>query len=75
MTTKFPETETFDEILIISEVARELKCSKAHVYKAIRGEVAGVRCLPVISMGTRRLILRSSLEKWKHENEASDQAE
>lgn len=60
-----------DEILTVSAIAHELRCSKSHVYKVIRGEVAGVTSLPAISMGTRRLIRRSSFEQWKQENEAS----
>ena len=33
--------EDFDKILTIAEVAAELRCSKAHVYNAINGKVAG----------------------------------
>ena len=33
---------SFDEILTISEVSAELRCSKVHVYNAINGKVAGV---------------------------------
>ena len=33
--------EDFDKILTIAEVAAELRCSKAHVYNAINGMVAG----------------------------------
>ena len=58
-----------DEILTIPEVAAELRCSKAHVYNIIRGRVAGVQRLPVISLGRRKLVRRSSLEKWKAEHE------
>ena len=58
-----------NEILTPTEAAHELRCSKAHVYKAIRGEIKGVSRLPAISMGTRRLIRRCSLERWKQENE------
>jgi excisionase family DNA binding protein len=58
-----------DRILTVPEVAADLKCSKAHVYKTINGEVPGVTPLPAITMGRRRLIRRSSLEAWKEENE------
>ena len=34
--------EDFDKIPTIAEVAAELRCSKAHVYNAINGRVAGV---------------------------------
>lgn len=58
-----------DEILTIPEVAVDLRCSKAHVYKVIRGLVAGVSALPVIEIGRRKLVRRSSLEAWKRANE------
>ncbi len=58
-----------DEILTVSEVAAELRCSKAHVHNVINGKVAGVSSLPAIHMGRRRLIRRSVLEKWKRANE------
>ncbi len=61
--------ETQDNVLTVSEVATDLRCSKAHVYKAINGDVLGVSPLPAITMGRRRLIRRSSLEQWKRANE------
>jgi len=60
---------THDEILTVAEVAAELRCSKAHAYKAIAGKVAGVSQLPAISMGRRKLVRRSALEHWKRANE------
>jgi hypothetical protein len=50
------------EILNIAEVALLLRCSKAHVCKAINGQVPGISRLPAISMGRRKLIRRQSLE-------------
>jgi excisionase family DNA binding protein len=58
-----------DEILTATEVAAELRCSKAYVYNAIAGKVEGVSPLPAIHMGRRKLIRRSSLERWKRLNE------
>ena len=58
-----------DEILTVEQVADELHCSKAHVYNAINGKVQGVSQLPAITMGRRKLVLRSSLEWWKKTNE------
>ncbi len=58
-----------DDILTISDVATELRCSKAHVHNAIKGKVAGVSQLPAIHMGRRKLIRRSALEQWKTANE------
>jgi excisionase family DNA binding protein len=64
-----------DEILTVSEIAIELRCSKAHVYNAIAGKVDGVSPLPAISMGRRKLVRRTALERWKAANEgASDSA-
>lgn len=58
-----------DSILTVAEVAAELRCSKAHVYNAIAGKVDGVNSLPAISMGRRKLVRRSALERWKNVNE------
>jgi hypothetical protein len=57
------------EILTVSEDAVELRYSRAHVYKAIKGKVAGVSRLPVISMRRRKLVRRCALERWKIDNE------
>jgi hypothetical protein len=54
-----------EAILTASEVAADLRCSKAQVYKLIKGTVAGVPPLPAIGIGRRRVIRRSSLEHWK----------
>lgn len=60
---------THDEILTVSEVAADLRCSKAHVHNAIKGKVSGVSPLPAIPMGRRKLVRRSALERWKRTNE------
>ena len=60
---------TADSVLTVSEVARELRCSKAHVYKTINGTVDGVSPLPAIALGRRRFVRRSTLEQWKRTNE------
>jgi excisionase family DNA binding protein len=59
-----------DEVLSPMEVAQELRCSKAHVYKLIHGKVDGVSLLPAVTLGRRRIIRRSSLEFWKRINES-----
>jgi hypothetical protein len=58
-----------DELLTIPEVARDLRCSSGHVYNVVSGRVAGVSPLPVITIGRRKLVRRSSLEQWKRANE------
>ena len=58
---------TFHEdrnVLTVAEVAAELRCSKAHVHHLIAGQVRGVRPLPSLWLGRRRLILRASFEDW-----------
>jgi len=57
------------EILTVKDVARELRCSAAHVYNVINGTVPGVTRLPAIGMGRRKLVQRYSLEEWKRKNE------
>jgi excisionase family DNA binding protein len=57
------------DVLTVPEVAEELRCSKAHVYKVIAGKVPGVTPLPAIAMGRRRLVRRRTLEQWKEANE------
>jgi excisionase family DNA binding protein len=58
-----------EEILSAVEVAKELRCSKAHVYNVMHGRVEGVLPLPSIPMGRRRLVRRSALEAWKRASE------
>ena len=60
-----------DSILTVEQVARELKCSKSHVYNIINNRVAGVKPLPVICLGRKKLVRRSSFEAWKRVNEAN----
>jgi excisionase family DNA binding protein len=61
--------DNFPEILTVREVARFLRCSKAHVCNAIHGRVQGVTPLPAISMGRRKLVSRQSLEEWLMKND------
>ena len=57
------------DVLTTDEVARELRCSKAHVSKAISGKLPNVTPLPVVSMGRRKLVRRAALVKWIEDNE------
>ena len=59
------------EVLTLTEVAKELRCSKAHVCHAINGKVKGVTRLPAISMGRRKLIRRATLTAWLLQNDPS----
>ncbi len=58
-----------NEILTAKEVAEELRCSKAQVYKLMNGEVKDRTVLPHIALGRKRVVRRSSLEAWKRLNE------
>jgi excisionase family DNA binding protein len=60
-----------DAVLTISEVAADLRCSKAHIAKMINGEVNGAQPLPAIRMGRRKLVRRSTLERWKRISETA----
>jgi Helix-turn-helix domain len=56
-------------VLTVIEVARELRCSKAHVHNLINGKVSGQRPLPSLWLGRRRLVRRCSLDRWITANE------
>jgi hypothetical protein len=58
-----------DEVLTLAEVAADLQCSKSQISNLVNGRVRGVRALPVIPLGRRKLVRRCSLEAWKKENE------
>jgi excisionase family DNA binding protein len=60
-----------DAVMTVPEVAQELKCSKAHVYNLIKGGVNGVKPLPTISLGRKKLVRRSSFEGWKRATESN----
>lgn len=61
------------EILTASEVAQELRCSKAQVHNLITGKVHGIAPLPAIALGRRRLVRRSSLYEWLRANERTSE--
>jgi predicted DNA-binding transcriptional regulator AlpA len=58
-----------NEILTAKEVALELRCSRAQVYRLLNGSVKDVPQLPYISLGRKRVVRRSALEDWKRRNE------
>ena len=59
------------EVLTIADVARELRCSKAHLAKVLNGQVPGVPYLPHVRLGRRKLIRRSTLYQWMAQVERS----
>jgi len=58
-----------DQILTTTEIAAELRCSKAQVYRLLNGEVRDVPKLPFICLGRKKVVRRSSFEEWKQDNE------
>ncbi len=56
--------EHLPEILTLADAAVVLRCSKTHVAKIVRGKVANVPALPVVSLGRRKLIRREVLLAW-----------
>ena len=57
----FPEDRA---VLTVAEVARELRCSKAHVHNIINGRVPDLPPLPVLRIGRRVLIRHEALKAW-----------
>jgi hypothetical protein len=51
-------------LLTMSEAAREIRCSKAHLSNIIRGKVPRLPILPVVRIGRRLLVRYSSLLQW-----------
>ena len=52
------------DVLTVEEVSMALRCSRAHVYNAIKGTLKGIPPLPSIAVGRRRLVRRQSLIDW-----------
>lgn len=51
-------------VFTISEVARALRCSKAHISNVIRGKFRNLPPLPVVRIGRRALIRNDALQAW-----------
>ena len=59
------------DVLTLSEVAKILRCSKAHVCKSVNGQVCGITPIPAIRIGRRKLVLRTTLMQWIAANESA----
>jgi len=59
---------SLDFILTAKEVAQDLRCSKSQVYRLLRGEVSGLKVLPHLAIGRKKVVPRSALESWKRES-------
>ena len=52
------------EILTLKEAAVILRCSKAHLCNLLNGKVREIPPLAFVQIGRRKLIRRSSLNRW-----------
>jgi excisionase family DNA binding protein len=62
-------------VLTVSEVAKILRCSKAHLCNIVNGKLPNLPPLPVLRIGRRVLIRQDALDDWMvlleaHEREA-----
>jgi excisionase family DNA binding protein len=62
------QAEAPTHILTIEEVAETLRCSKAHVSKALSGKIPGVPRLTHFAVGRRKLVRREWLDEWLEAN-------
>ena len=56
-------------ILTANEIAAELRCSKAQVYRLMNGSIPDIKPLPTLALGRKKVVMRSSFEAWKRANE------
>ena len=56
-----------EPILTLAEVAKYLRCSKAHLCNVVNGKVAQLRPLPTVRIGRRVLIRRDVLTSWMND--------
>ncbi|MDQ2712778.1 MAG: helix-turn-helix domain-containing protein [Acidobacteriota bacterium] len=64
LTGREENMENSTDILTIAEVAKLLRCSKAHVQNALRGKLHGVPRLMHLAMGRRKVVRREWLQEW-----------
>jgi excisionase family DNA binding protein len=57
------------DLLTLTDVAKLLRCSKAHVSNVVAGRVRNCVPIPVVRLGRRRLVRRSTLLHWIEEND------
>lgn len=57
------------DLLTLTEVAKLLHVSKAHVGKAVAGRIAGCAPIPAVTLGRRKLVRVQSLLAWIEANE------
>jgi hypothetical protein len=57
------------DLLTLTEVAKLLHCSKAHICNVVAGRVPGCPPIPAVTLGRRKLVRRVSLVLWIESNE------
>jgi excisionase family DNA binding protein len=67
-----PPADEANGLMTISEVARELRCSKGHVQNLIHGKVPHTRPLPSIALGRRRMVRAATLTQWIRASESTE---
>ncbi len=60
------------DLLTMTEVAKLLQCSKAHVSHAVAGRLPGCSPIPAVRLGRRMLVRRETLRTWIEQNERAD---
>jgi len=70
--TEISDAPSLRPVLTLTEVARELRCSKAHLHNIIAGRVRGLPPLPVLRLGRRLLIRADALMQWMLSLEAHE---
>jgi excisionase family DNA binding protein len=63
--------ENTASILTIREIAKILRCSKAHVTNVLAGKVQGVAKLTHMNLGRRKLVRREWLDSWMEANKTA----
>ena len=59
------------DVLTVADVAKVLRCSRAHVCKIINGQVKGTAPIPAIAVGRRKIVRRESLLHWMSQSEGT----
>ena len=66
------DADRLPPVLTLDETATFLRCSKATASKLARGKIRGVTPLPVVRLGRRVLVQKTSLLDWlSHHNQST----
>jgi len=62
--------EPLPAVLTLAEVAKVLRCSKAHVSHLVNGKIRGVPILPSVRCGRRTLVRQQVMIAWMKARES-----